>query len=358
MSTARQPQGIPVGGRFAGLIHAEPGGLVTQVRTHPGPVFTAEDLAETKYGRLLAESEDRLVDLGRTPIRNYLEMKHAKEWHADTLRNYARVVGNPAAKNEAWHQQHPYAPAWAHPNDFQITDIYKELRTFDVVADSRGFDLRQYSPGLNAAREGLHHSQLDVSDRTTLTNYFSKHEWNDCKDHSQPDSTYWDIQDRLHLITEKIPRMDKPVTVWRGEHYNTEAKAGDAARIRDRIGYLLDLKPGDAFEWDNCAATSLSLQTAAMQFSESSAPEEFSSLDRYRANEDVSHSVLFELETDRGVYIDEDLTKKNNSNENEILIPGCTEFAVLGHYQLGAQDVKKKGGGSAYHLIKLRLRSA
>lgn len=357
----RQPAGIPEGGQFAGHLHSEGADLVSG---HPeprqGPMFSEEDLVSTRYGKAVQIVQLELDELSKSRIRNRRRIKVAKEAHRVLSADYKRAVTNPAAKNEEWHSNHPDVPAWAHEKDLYVTGLYKQLRGFQVVAEGPRPESRLYSPGLNAAREALHHSQLSDADRDTLNQYFHKHDWHDCKDHSQPWSRYWEVQDGLDQVARKIAPMDQPVTVWRGESYSEAKLDFDGSNVRKlaRIQYLLDLKPGDPFMWENCTATSLSLTTAAQKFSGKRRPEDFRTQALLSANQNVSHSVLFELETDRGVYVDDELTEAKHSNESEILLPREMRFEVVGHAQLGAENVSKNERNTAYHLIKLKMSTS
>lgn len=355
----RQPAGIPEGGRFAGHIHAEADSLNSNhAEPQRGPVFTEEELASTPKGQYVKRARQRLDELGKNPVRNFLDIRKARE--ALRLReiDFDYGVMRLAAKNEEWHRAHPEAPAWAFPNEVFMDGLYKHLRGFDVVAEGLPRSYGHMSPGLPSAKNSLHYSQLSASDQEALSRYFHKHDWHDCKDHTSEWSTYWKVQDELDRIAMSVPPMSQPVTVWRGESYGASEGSdfdGSSARKLARMEYLMSLQPGQRFQWDNCAATSLSLDVAANKFSGSRRPEDFKHVSQQHRGQNVSHSVLFELETDRGVFIDSGLTNANHSNENEILLPREMDFEVVGHAQLRAEHVNRNNLSGAYHLIKLKL---
>lgn len=356
---ARQPKGTTEGGRYAGYSHAEPVNLA-YCHTEPqrGPVFTQEELASTRKGQLVEAAKQNLEDLSRRPLRNFFDIRTTKEALRHLEIEYDYGVARLAAKNEAWHREHPDAPPWAHPNDIFIAGLYRELRGFPVMAEVLPRSDSLTSPGLDAAKKSLHHSQLSHSDRETLSRYFHKHDWHDCRDHSQKGSTYWVVQDQLDAVATQISPMSEPVTVWRGERYSASEGSdfdGRSARNLARIEYLMNLEPGQPFSWENCAATSLSLDVAAKKFSGTRRPEDFRTLGSQHAGQNVTHSVLFELETDRGVFIDNELTGADHSNENEILLPREMQFEVVGHAQLAADKVQRNDLNTAYHLIKLKV---
>jgi hypothetical protein len=359
---SRQPAGIPEGGRFAGQIHAEPGNLISSNHVEPkgGPVFTEEDLANTRYGKAVQIIQQQLEDLGKSPIWNRRRIKDAREAHRLLSIDYKYAVANPAAKNDKWHRNHPDAPAWAHENDLYVSNLYRELRGFTVMAEVLPRSAGHLSPGLHAADDALSYTKLNVSDQATLSRYFHKHDWHDCKDHSSEWSTYWDVQAELDRIVRQLPSMPQPVTVWRGERYSASEGSdfdGRSERNLARIEYLMSLQPGQPFAWENCAATSLSLDVAANKFSGKRRPEDFRRLGSQHVGQSVSHSVIFELETDRGVFIDNKLTGADHSNENEILLPREMQFEVVGHAQLAADKVQRNDLNTAYHLIKLKMTS-
>lgn len=353
----RQPAGIHIGGQFAGHLHAEsdiPDLGTGPARPARGAIFSEEDLrTRTAIGRSLAAKQRDLGELQKNPIRNVLKIKAAQRHVDDLVRGYNSLVEIPAADNEKWHQEHPDAPSWAHKETDEMYSFYKKFRNFQVTAEAT-----DYSPEADAARRWLHHSQLDESDRERLVRYFHYHERHGCKDRSDLSSPYWTAQRELHAAASQPLPMSETVTVWRGENYSSASQSDPAERAltAKRVSYLLSLEPGDPFTWDSCAATSLSLHTAASgNFSGSMRPESFRHPESGGNRRSVSHSVLFELETDRGIYIDKELATAAPANEDEILLPRNMPFEVVGHSQMSALGITTKSPGPVFHVIKLKL---
>lgn len=345
----RVPLDMSSGGQYVPHLHQESNiGIVNEL-SEPALGQSDSVLAKTEKGTKLGAAKQSLVELKRRPIRNFFKIHDAKNSYADALSDYKQFVGVPAADDEQWRRENPHVPEWTHKPSFYVNRLYRELRGFNVEAEHQSGT----SPGLALAQKGLHWSQLSAADQKILINYFGKHEWHDCKDHST--GTYWSVQSRLSAVVAKIPTMSEPVTVWRGESYGTGTKRTDAEKLGTiaRIHYLQSLQPGDPFTWDNCAATSLRVHTAARKFSGSRRPEEFRVVDPGLGVQPANHSVLFELETDRGVYIDDALTNASHSNEDEVLLPTGMPFKVVGHTQLELGGVSS----SVFHLIKLKLET-
>lgn len=347
---SRQPEDVPIGAECAPRIHAQADTKLGTIRRDPADVFSPEDLVRTEAGAAKAWKEAEIAKLRKTPLLKYFAIRKAEEWLQDLVASdYKTQVTDPAEANEKWHRKHPEAPDWAHPLTVAVDELYKQLRGFELVAESG-----RESPGLSTAKAALNFSQLDAADLANLTRYFNNHERHASKDH-HPDGPYWQAQRELNEIALKIPPMRDPVPVWRGEKYSTrESEPGDKQRVRERIHYLMNLRPGAPFVFPGCIATSLSLHTAAAQFSGSVRPENFLLVEPEDSDRDVMHQVIFELETDRGIHLDDTLPGASHVNENEILIPMRMQFEVVGHAQLDSHYAGF-AGGSAYHVIKLRL---
>lgn len=349
---SRQPSGIPSGGAFAAHQHAEadiPG--LGEAMQPSRTIFSDEDLARTHNGKTLTFHRNRLHELSRRPIINMGKIRRLEKALDRFLNDqYQKELVIPASENEQWHRLHPSAPAWAHPESSKINTLYKELRGFEVEAESwRGLG--------RAHPSELSYTPLGDRDKAVLSDYFSHHEMHGCKDHAL-DGPYWQAQRRLQAIVAKMPILDQPVTVWRGEKYSTAEQSDPATKrnVRKRILEVMTLEPKMIITLEGCTATSLSLHTAASLFSGSGRPENFKVPDA-GGTENAVHSVLFEMETDRGLLIDTSLPGTSGRNEDEILLPMGIKYEVVGHSQLGSVHVTGNPSNTVYHLVKLKLAS-
>lgn len=265
--------------------------------------------------------------------------------------------------NNRFHFENPDVPAWGHNGarsehiNMDLYMLYRKMGDLGMVAGSGSLE----SPGSEKASGILKNQQLSESDRDTIREYYKADLYHDGKDHD-PTSAYWNLHHRLNDVVAKIPQLDKPVTVWRGENYYPRHSRRDATeRTLERIQHIVNLQAGDTITWDQCAATTINMRVAtgglfahpvggrgeAIRFN-------FDDFD-IDGNQNLHHSVVFEMETDRGVFIDNDLHKTGPIDESEILLPMGMEYEVVGHAQVRASDMGKAHAGGSFHVIKLKL---
>ncbi|QOD06105.1 hypothetical protein [Pseudarthrobacter sp. BIM B-2242] len=317
------------------------------------PIFTPDRLQRLAPFKEVERTASRIESLKERPLRNFAAIRRANE-DLEVKEGRLAIVQGLLTANEEWHRKNPTVPSWAHAADEGANALYSDLRELDIVAEKT-----TVSPGYERAKQALHYSQLDDAERAILINYFHSHKPHDGDDHLSPGDAYWPTQRLLDRVASKLPPMSSPVTVWRGEILTTNrfATSGTKQNNVDRINRLMNLNPGDSLTWDSCVATSLQMRLAAKyDFCFPRHPEDFQRSVTWDGSNDVEHSVLFEMETDRGVFIDRGLASAAPVNEDEILLPQHMEFTVLGHWQMDAERADREAN-KAIHVIKLKLKS-
>lgn len=343
----------------ASSIHALP----ASISSGSGPFSTKE--LNAKFGAFLPRLAKEIDDLESSflgGLRHYSAIRKARASLEQKQRIMAAII-QLNDDNNRFHFENPDVPPWGHNGarsehiNMDLYELYRIMGDLGMVAGSGSLE----SPGSEKASGILKNQQLSESDRDTLREYYKVDLYHDGKDHD-PNSEYWNLHQRLNDVIAKIPQLDKPVTVWRGENYHPRHNRRDATkRTLERIQHIVNLQAGDTITWDQCAATTIDMSVATSGLFAHAVGERgeairlnFDDFD-IDGKENLQHSVVFEMETDRGVFIDNDLHKVGHIDESEILLPMGMEYEVVGHAQVRASDMGEAHAEGSFHVIKLKL---